>query len=119
MATFPSYGRLLFENFSRDRASGLRRTQMESGPPKQLVTRSRTMVEMPVIYQLGSLADYNSFLTWFNTTINLGADWFDWTDPVDSVVKQARIKEGKISEVPQRKQLDRWKIAFTLEFWGS
>lgn len=119
MPTFPAYGKLAFENFQRDRESALQRTQMESGPPKQLKKLSRVMIDIPVIYHLDSAADYSSFITWFQNTINYGADWFDWTDPVDNVVKPARIKNGKLAETPRRKVLDRWKIGFTLEIWSG
>jgi hypothetical protein len=119
MAAFPSYAKLVFENVSRDRESAVNRTAMESGPPKQLKVKSRVMVERPVVYFLDTLSDYNNFITFFQTTINFGADWFDWTDPVDSVVKLARIKNGKINEVPRRKIFDRWRVAFVIETWSN
>lgn len=120
MATFPAYAKLGFDGFARDRESALDRTQMESGPPKQLKVKSRVMVARPVVYFFDSLSDYNSFITWFQTTINFGADWFDWTDPVDAAVKTARIVNGKLDkEMPRRKTLDRWQIGFTIETWSN
>src|SRR5690348_11379615 len=83
MAAFPVAPMLLFPGPRRQRAPGVVRTQMESGPPKQLKTQSRVMIDREVVYLLKTLADYNAFITFFETTINRGADWFNWTDPVE------------------------------------
>ena len=120
MAAFPAYAKLVFNGFQRERDTAVVRTPMDGGLPKQAKVRSRVMVTRPVIYQFDSLADYNSFITWFTTTINRGVSWFDWTDPVDSTVKQARIVGGKLDyERPRRKNLDRWEVGFKIETWDS
>jgi hypothetical protein len=120
MAAFPAYAKLAFDGFARERDTAVVRTTMESGPPKQAKIRSRVMLTRPVVYHFDSLADYNSFITWFTTTINRGASWFTWTDPVDSVPKEARIVGGKLEyERPRRKNLDRWEVGFKLETWDS
>lgn len=118
MATFPTAPVLLFEGLSRVPESAVRRGDMESGPAKQLKTKSRVTHVRPVVYLITSKTDLDAFETWFEDTINMGADWFDWTDPYDSAVKSARIKDGAISLVPQRKVLDRWKLSFEIETWG-
>lgn len=119
MATFPAYPKLLFDGFDEKPEPAILRTEMESGPPKQALIRSRTMITRSVQYLLESNADYQSFLTWFKTTINYGADWFDWTDPVDDVLKSARIVGGDITPKPTRKNLSRWVVSFKLETWSA
>lgn len=119
MATFPSYAVLLADGFAQQRESGVSRTQMESGPPKQLKTKSRVLVRRTVTYALRSLSDYNSFVTWFQTTIHFGADWFTWTDPVDSTAKNARIVSQIDEEAPAVPALTDWRVSFTIETWSS
>lgn len=118
MATFPSNAKLLFEGFTERPASAVLRTEMESGPPKQAKLVSRVMVPRPVRYLFASKADYQAFVTWFRTQISYGADWFDWTDPVDGTVKSARIVNGTYEPTPLRKNLERWVVAMDLETWG-
>lgn len=119
MATFPTYAKLLFNGFAVEQAPAVRRTNMESGPPKQAKILSRVMVTRAVTYKISSAADYTSFMVWFNTTLGYGVSWFDWTDPVDSVVKTARIVDGKIKCVPVVKTLAEWDIHFNLETWSA
>lgn len=118
MATFPTYANLLNEGFSQQRASAIARTQMESGPAKQLKTLSRVLVTRQITCLFLTKTDFNSFITWFQTTINYGADWFTWTDPVDSASKNARIVGGLDAEEPVV-VLAKWKIRFKLETWSG
>ena len=119
MASFPSYAVMLVEGASQQRATAIQRTQMESGPPKQLKTRSRVMVTRPAAALFKSLADFNSFITWFQTTINYGADWFTFTDPVDSSSKNGRIVSQLDSEEPSSSELTHWVVKFKLETWSG
>lgn len=119
MATFPAYPKLLFNGFGEKPDNAIKRSENESGPAKQLKTKSRVLVKRPVSYLLTSAADYASFNTWFKVTINFGADWFDWTDPVDGATKPARISGGNIELKPQRKMLDRWVAEFQIETWSA
>lgn len=120
MATFPTYVFLLKDGFGQKRASAVQRTSFEDGFAKQRKRWSRVLVERSVTYGTHTKADYQSFIAWFNTSINRGADWFDWTDPVDGVVKTARIKGGVIdSETPFDPMLTKWDIKFTLEVWDA
>lgn len=118
MAAFPAYPKLLFDGLRRTPDPAVKRSDNESGPPKQLKTKSRVLHSRPVIYLLTSASDLNAWEAWFESTINYGADWFDWTDPYDGVVKSARIKQGSYALEPQRKMLDRWKATFEIETWG-
>lgn len=119
MAAFPSYAKLVLEGFSIERESALDRTEMEVGPPKQPVRRTRVMVTRKVTYALDTKADYLNFLTWFNTTINRGSAWFDWVDPQDAATKKARIVNGKLdAEKPLNSALSLYEVSFRLETWG-
>ena len=113
---FPSYGKLLRDGYSENPRPAVLRTSMESGPPKQTKIQSRVMVERPVVYQF-TLTEKGTFWTWFTSTINYGADWFDWTDPVDGVTKAARIVGGQIGWQPVSHRGGSWRAAFTLETW--
>jgi hypothetical protein len=116
---FPNYAVLIFKGFAIKRPSALNRTQMENGFAKQAKVKSRVLVARSVIYQLNSAGDYASFLAWFRDDVNYGASWFDWTDPGDGTVKNGRIVNGQIDEIPQRKALDRWQIGMSIETWSA
>lgn len=120
MAAFPGYALLKFEGFQVQPQNSVLRSEMESGPPKQAVLQARVMIQRPVQYILVSNADYLSFDTFVKTTLHMGVDWFDWTDPADTVVKQARIVNGYggVQYTPLRKNLSRWLATFQLETWG-
>lgn len=114
---FPSYAKHLFEGFGEQPQPIVQRTEMESGPAKQLLVGSRQMIRRPVTYKLSSKADYLAFKAWVKGEAAYGNNWFDWTDPVDGVVKQARIVDGKVEYAPLNKALFKWTAAFTLETW--
>lgn len=118
MAAFPSYARILFENYAEQRESALLRTEMESGPPKQAKVRSRVMVRRDVQIRLPSLTDYRSFVAWFSGTINEGADWFDFTDRIDGTVKSARFVNGGLQGRPMRGLNGDWVVKAQIETWG-
>lgn len=119
MADFPTYAVLLREGFSQKRASAVSRTQMDDGMVKQLKTKSRVLVTRPVKYGFPSLAEFQSFIEWYETTIDGGVDWFNWTDPVDSTVKLARIVSELADETPDTPTLDYWIVSFNIETWGN
>jgi len=119
MATFPTYAKLLHSPYRVTRDPAVLRTDMESGPPKQAMLRSRVMVTREVRYAFGSIADYKNFIIWFNTAIARGAAWFDWPDPIDDSVKQARIVGGNIEEEQPNKTLDVWVLKFSIETWDA
>jgi len=112
---FPAALVLLFDGFQENVSPAVRRTEMEDLFVKQTKTASKVLVKRPVQYLITSKADKDAFMTWFNDTINRGADWFDWTDPYDSVEKSARIVGGQISLRPKRKGLDRWVLGCEIE----
>lgn len=118
MSTLPSYVQILRQGFGEIRESGVQRTAMESGPPKVLKVKSRVLVTRELVLRVSSEANYASFITWFQTTINQGADWFTWTDPVDATSKSARIVTlGRAT--PDAALANAWRFPVTLETWGS
>lgn len=119
MAAFPSYAKILLDGYAVQQASALKRSDMDAGPPKQRLDRSRQMVERQVTVHLGSRADYDAFMTWFRDTIHRGADWFDFTNPETLTTLQARIKNGEMQRQPMNPALTLWHVSFTLESWDA
>lgn len=119
MPTWPSYAQILRDGYTVTRESALSRTEMESGPPKQARVRSRVMVRRAVTVRLSTKAHYLSFLAWLSSTINEGASWFDWPDPVDGQTKLARIvaSEG-IQQTFSGGSMNEWRIPLMIETWG-
>jgi hypothetical protein len=95
------------------------RTPMEGGLPKQLAKSSRVLVVRSVKYFVKTKADKISWDTFVRTTLRNGADWFNWTDPVDTVVKLARIPNGKYRAEPWTPTLSHWHISFSIETWSA
>lgn len=119
MEIFPAYPTLLYIGGYQERPnSGVRRTEMEDRMVKQLKTVSRVLKKRRVVYRLKDAADMNAFEAFVNVNLNLGADWFSWTDPRDLVLKNARIENGTVEYDAQRKVLDRWFASFTIETYA-
>jgi hypothetical protein len=116
---WPSTARLRQPGFAIHRQPAVTRTEMESGPPKQLKTLGRTMVTRSAQAWFDSLEAYRDFIAWHRDSINRGADWFDWTDPVDGALKLARIAGGKFDSEEPQGSLQRWVISFSLETWDA
>lgn len=116
---FPAYLKLANKDFSEKPEQAVYRTDLEGGPPKQLQRFSRSLVKRQVVYMAESNADYRSFKTWVRTTLHNGADWFNWTDPVDGVTKLARIENGTYEGTPFDPMLVKWDISFVLETWDA
>ena len=117
--TFPSYAKLQLAGFSQQRESALMRTEMESGPPRQAKVRSRIMVTRNARIYLATLADFQAFETWYASDCNLGASWFNFTDPVNGNVIQARFVGGGYTAQPMGVGgLNGWMIDLKIESWG-
>jgi len=116
---FPhSYAKILADGYEKDRASAVNRTAMEDGMVKQLRVKSRVLITRSFTVALASLANYQSFITWFQTDIDYGAMWFDFTDPEDSVVRQARIV-NKLDKERPLVGLGQWRIPVQIETWSG
>jgi hypothetical protein len=120
MPAWPTYAKLLFEGFGEQRETAAKATEMESGPPKVVLIKSRVMVRRPIRAFLTTTADYLAFLTWFETDLKQGTLWFDWYDPVRKVTKKGRIKGGELGDSSPLAPLKinaGWIIPMTLETW--
>lgn len=116
--SFPAYGKLMTGQMSERPIPIVERTEMESGPQKQRRKQSRTMVERDITY-IFSAAEYATFKTWFYTTSLYGSKFFNWTDPVTSTTKDARIVGGAIEAAPINPKLSAWRVSFVLETYSS
>ncbi len=120
MPAWPSYAKLQLEGYAEQRESGLKSSEMDSGPPKVVLVKSRVMVRRPVRVLLTTTANYLAFVAWFETDIKLGSKWFDWFDPVRKVTVQARIKDGDFQATPLARVSggkETWAVSLTLETW--
>lgn len=119
MATLPTTAKILFDGFSEQRESALMRTEMESGPPRQVKTKSRIMIRRPVSMLFSSKADYLSFLSWYSTDIKDGADWFQMIDPVTGNTIDARFVAGTLNGQPVNPAMSSWTVKAQIESWGN
>lgn len=116
MERIPDYAILTWEGYAEKPEPQVSRTDMETGPAKQVRLRSRSVTTRPVQYLFASVADYLAFKSWVNNAIYGGADWFLWTDPVDGIEKQARMSGGSYEGAPWGEGGE-WLVKFTLESW--
>ena len=117
MPTLPSYCKIMSGGYSEQPQPSVLRTEMESGPPKQARVTSRAMVQRPVQLRIDTLANYNAFTAWVRDTLQCGALWFDYSDPVTASTKSARLVGGQYEAAPGA-GLQFWVIKTTFETWG-
>lgn len=115
--TFPNYGTLAHSGFAVQRASGVLRSTFESSG-EQRKRFHRTPVERSVTYRFETKAAYLAFREWFKVTINRGASWFYWPDPVTGRMLLTRIKGGMQQQSPEQTLLV-WDVPLTLECWDA
>lgn len=119
MAAFPPGLKILIDT-SEDPDSAVLRTSMERGVPKYRRMTADVLVKVPISVIFFSKQQAADFDTWFYTTINAGADAFDWLDPRTGVVVQANIMDGKLGPlVPLRDSYSLSRRAMTLEYIRS
>ena len=97
MATFPAYAKVMLEGYSEERDYGVLRTEMDGGLANQRARWTKPIVTRSVIIRVMDKTDKALFDEWMRDDLNGGVGWFDFTDPLDSTVKQARIVGGKLS----------------------
>ena len=96
MAALPGYVKYEWKALAITPQTALVRSEMERGIPKQRRTTSDVMETMTLVMHFDSEADATSFETWFYTTINAGADWFDITHPRTGVTTEVRCVGGNL-----------------------
>ncbi|MFY1852373.1 hypothetical protein ACOTEY_00715 [Achromobacter xylosoxidans] len=97
MPAFPDYAKILLAGFKEEADYGILRTDMDGGIAKQRPRWTTPIVTRDVTVHVESVYLKNAFDAWLRVDLNGGSDWFDWLDPLDSVVKQARFVSGKLS----------------------
>ena len=118
MATLPSYAKIVFSDYAQKRESALLRTEMETGPPRQVKIRSRPMVTRSVKFFIKTLANFQAFEAWYKDDLVEGSSWFNFTDPVSHATIQARFVGGGYTAKPVTPLMEAWEIAVNIESWG-
>lgn len=116
--TFPIYATILYSGFSIKRETAIIRSDMESGPPKQAKVRSKPMVTRTVKIYLPTLANFQSFETWYSSDISEGALWFNFTDPVYGTSTLGRFVNGGYTATPMVGGVAAWEVSAKIETWG-
>ena len=106
------------DSYSTAPVNAVRRTEMEVGPPKQQRYRDRRLLQRTVVYFVTE-AERNAFVTFVETEINRGADFFDWPDPITSTTRQARIVGGRYQDAPMNSWHSHWRLQMQLETYES
>lgn len=101
---------LLIDGYSETYADNIIRSNMEVGPAKQ-----RQRISAAVTPITGSLiltsSEATAFDTFYNTTINHGADQFEWTHPRTGSTCQMRF-----TAVPRLERVESyWRLSMQLE----
>ena len=98
MSAYPAYGTLI--RFSeKPGISPVLRSQFERGPIKQtkILSKQQYLLSVQYVY---TIAEYSTWKTWYDATVNRGADFFTVNHPITGGVIDARIVEGKFSTSP-------------------
>lgn len=119
MPTLPSYAKIMAAGYAEQPQPTVLRTEMESGPPKQARVVSRGMVVRPVQLRIDTLANYLAWRTWVKDTLQGGALWFDYTDPLTATTLSARLINGQYEAAPGNgASLTLWVVKCSFETWG-
>lgn len=119
MATLPSYVKIQFDGYSQVRESGLLRTEMESGPPRQTRFKTRVMITRRIQLLIESKANFQAFETWFMNDLSGGSLFFDMPDPVSKATIQARFVGGTYTAMPMTSTMNIWRIDCEIESWSA
>lgn len=119
MATLPSYVKILFDGYAQRRESGILRTEMESGPPRQARFKTRVMITRSAKLYISSKADFQSFETWFMNDLAGGSLFFDMADPVSGATIAARFVGGTYTANPMSAAMQLWEVSCQIENWSA
>lgn len=97
MATFPAYACVLLDGYEESPDYNVLRSPMDNAIAKQRPRRSLPIVLRSVRIKVENKSQKINFDNWFKNDINGGTSFFDYTDPLDGSVKQARFVDGNIS----------------------
>lgn len=116
MAAFPAYG-TLYKYSEKPGINPVLRSQFERGPVKQTKILSKQLYEMSIQYVFSN-SEYGTWKTWYDTTINRGADYFDFTHPMSGSTISARIKDGQFSAQPFSTSGSHIVVNITVEYYA-
>lgn len=119
MAAFPTV-KFDWRDLSEDLEPVVERNEMERGIPKQRRTNSDQRVVLQMTLHFDTQAEHSSFMSFFNTSINAGQDFFDFTEPVGSAAVQGRIVGGKLGpRMFKQPTLGYCSRTVQIEYWVS
>lgn len=102
----------------------IRRTEYESGPPRQAPINSRQMVQRPIKLHICSIALYWELKNFIRDDLKFGARWFLWKCPereqmgLEPMIR-CRIVDGEVEYRSENQTMDAWEASFTLETWDA
>lgn len=97
---FPSDVGFQLSGFSASDSSVVQRSDMEKGPAKTRRDTTDPVTTISAKLRFRTWAIQDAFDDWFYSPAgaNGGAAWFDWTDPRNGVLREARIvKLGELT----------------------
>ena len=116
--SLPSYVTILRDGYQHERESGLLRSEMESGPQKQVRIKSKVMVVRTCKFFFETLANFEAFELWYSTVLKEGSLWFTFQDPVSKTTKTARFVGGGFTASPMGDDISAWQATVKIETWG-
>ncbi len=117
MAAFPTYLDYSWRDFSESEQSMVIRSEMDRGVPKQRRILSDTMVSVTINVHFRSKKQESDFMTWFDSAIGSGTDWFSWYHPRMETYVIARIVAGSLGPLkPDNKSWSTSQRSMTLEY---
>lgn len=100
--TLPKF---LQDGYTLKRSPNVLRTTMTNGTVRQRLLSKDAPHTLSVTLQFNNLADYQTFVAFYQNRINFGVDWFiapilndrlETTDPI--IARKVRIQNGQITE---------------------
>ena len=100
-----SLPKFLQDGYTLKRSPNVLRTTMTNGTVRQRLLSKDAPHTLSVTLQFNNLADYQTFVAFYQNRINFGVDWFiapilndrlETTDPI--IARKVRIQNGQITE---------------------
>lgn len=115
----PSYVKILLEGYGHERESGLMRSDMESGPAKQVKFKHKVMITRTCNLYIESYELFEQFQDWFANDLKEGALWFTYQDPISQNNTLARFVGGGLKASPRSNAQRSWVVTTKIESWGA
>lgn len=117
MAAFPAWVKVGWRDSGEKPSPVVLRSEMERGIAKQRRIAADAVVTQQITAYFDTAAEADDFEDWVYTEIGGGTDWFDFTNPRNSVVVSARIVGGDIGKlVPSNRTWALTMRQFTIEY---